>query len=321
MGLIVGTVFWQVDDPQTTMGVIFQSVFFISMGAMLKVAPQIDTRGIFYKEQDANFYPTWTFVLARAVAGLPTSLQDALVYGSLIYWFSGFAPSAENYLIFLMLTLLCAFSCGLMFSVFSATIKDRPSAQAAMSIAICVMVLFSGFTVQPDVIPDYYIWLYWMNLFAWVIRAVAVNEFQSGKYDTIVDESGTTEGEAVLMRFGFTIEGEAYEFVWVWYTVLFCVGLCLASIAASVWCLNHIRFATGGSLGGIEQDNDDTAKDKEDAVEGISMKGATLTFQDVSYTVKSSISKDKLELLKGVGGYFAAGKMTALMGSSGGKHC
>ena len=49
MGIIVGTVFWQVSDPQTIMGVVFQCVFFISMGAMLKVAPQIDSRGIFYK--------------------------------------------------------------------------------------------------------------------------------------------------------------------------------------------------------------------------------------------------------------------------------
>ena len=58
MGLIVGTVFWQADDPLTVIGVIFQCVFFISLGAMLKVAPQIDTRGVFYKEQDANFYPS-----------------------------------------------------------------------------------------------------------------------------------------------------------------------------------------------------------------------------------------------------------------------
>jgi hypothetical protein len=33
MGLIVGTVFWQTEDPQTVMGVIFQCVFFISLGA------------------------------------------------------------------------------------------------------------------------------------------------------------------------------------------------------------------------------------------------------------------------------------------------
>ena len=45
--------------------------------------------------------------------------------------------------------------------------------------------------------------------------------------------------------------------------------------------------------------------------------GATLTFKDVHYTVKASTSNDKLELLKGVTGYFASGKMTALMGSSG----
>ena len=36
MGIIVGTVFWQTDDPLTVIGVIFQCVFFISMGAMLK---------------------------------------------------------------------------------------------------------------------------------------------------------------------------------------------------------------------------------------------------------------------------------------------
>ena len=37
MGILVGTVFWQSDDPQTRMGVNFQSIFFISLGAMLKV--------------------------------------------------------------------------------------------------------------------------------------------------------------------------------------------------------------------------------------------------------------------------------------------
>jgi hypothetical protein len=37
MGIIVGTVFWQTHDAQTRMGVNFQSIFFISLGAMLKV--------------------------------------------------------------------------------------------------------------------------------------------------------------------------------------------------------------------------------------------------------------------------------------------
>jgi ABC-type Na+ efflux pump permease subunit len=177
-GTINGTVFFRASDPLTVIGVLYQSVMFISLGAMLKVPPQIDTRGVFYKEQDANFYPTWTFVLSRSLAGLPSSLQDGLIYGSLIYWLVGLAPTAGCYFVFLLLIMLSAFACGLMFSIFSAMVKDRPQAQAVMSVSIIVMILFSGFTVQPDVIPVYYIWIYWSNLMAWIIRALLVNEYQ-----------------------------------------------------------------------------------------------------------------------------------------------
>ena len=72
-----------------------------------------------------------------------------------------------------------------------------------------VLVLFSGFTVQPDIIPPYYIWIYWSNIFAWIIRAIIVNEYQSGYYDDVVDpHSGTTEAEAVMERFGFSFKGK-----------------------------------------------------------------------------------------------------------------
>ena len=178
MGLIVGTVFWQTTDPQSMMGVVFYAVLFISLGTLGTIAPQFDTRRIFYKEQDANFFPTWTFVLARALAAIPSSLQDSLIFGTLVYWLAGFAPSAGNYFVFLLLLMAFAFSCSLMFTIFSARIRERSSGQAAMALTTAVMILFSGFTVQPNVIPFYYIWIYWGNILAWIIRAAIVNEYQ-----------------------------------------------------------------------------------------------------------------------------------------------
>jgi hypothetical protein len=57
MGIVAGTVFWQQsDDPQSVMGILFQSMFFVSVGAMLKVPGQFEPRSIFYKQQDANFF-------------------------------------------------------------------------------------------------------------------------------------------------------------------------------------------------------------------------------------------------------------------------
>jgi hypothetical protein len=109
-----------------------------------------------------------------------------------------------------------------------------------------------------------------------------------------------------------------FQFVWVWYAVLFCVALCIVSMMCSVWCLTHIRFTSSKSAAGSE-DKCDEEPVEQDLVESdagsLEAKGITLTFKNISYIVKASTTKDKLQLLNGITGYFAAGKMTALMGS------
>lgn len=158
MGIVAGTVFWQQsDDPQSVMGILFQSMFFVSVGAMLKVPGQFEPRSIFYKQQDANFFPTWTFVAGRSLAGMPTSLIDGILYGSIIYWFVGLNSSdgLASYFQFMLLLISGSMAAGLVFSIFSATVRDRSTAQACMSVCIVLLVLFSGFTVQPNVIPEY----------------------------------------------------------------------------------------------------------------------------------------------------------------------
>ena len=155
---------------------------------------------------------------------------------------------------------------------------------------------------------------------------------RSGFYDDPypTETSGTTEGEAILEWTGFVdSNGEAFEYVWVWYTVGFCIGCCIVSCLASVYFLNTVRFATGGSLGGSEGGSEGEEEEEVVSAEkisasaagvGLEAKGATLTFRDVNYIVKASTSDDKLHLLKGINGYFAKGKLTALMGSSGGAY-
>ena len=159
-----GTLFWQQwENVTSVVGILFQSMFFISLGAMLKVAPQYAARGILYKHQDASFFPTWTYVVGRSLATIPASLIDGLLYGSIVYWFVGLAfndgASFGNYVMFVLITTMSSLGIGLLFSIFSAVTKDRSSGQAFMSVSIVLLVLFSGFTVQPDVIPSYWIWV------------------------------------------------------------------------------------------------------------------------------------------------------------------
>lgn len=66
---------------------------------------------------------------------------------------------------------------------------------------------------------------------------------------------------------------------------------------------------------GFAKDDEDNDVDVSDVV--LPFQKVNLTFKDMHYTVTASTSNEKLELLKGIDGFIEAGKMTALMGSSG----
>lgn len=146
-----------------------------------------------------------------------------------------------------------------------------------------------------------------------MLRALAVNEFDSGGYDNLTP-SGLTEGETLLTRFGFVNKGEPFGYEWVWWGFLFSLAWAVVAILGSSFFLDRVRFVTGASLV-----TDKGSVQEEVAAEEVEIpfQRVDLTFKDIHYTVTASTSKEKLELLKGIDGIVEAGKMTALMGSSG----
>ena len=244
----------------------------------------------------------------------------------MIYFLVGLSindgASFVNYLVFIALMFTVALTSGLFFSVFAACVQDVTTAQACMAITAVIFVLFSGFTVQPDVIPEYWIWVYWVNYFAWCFRGFVTNEFDSGRYDDpIALPSGetTTQGDAILTLFGFVDSDDSpYTFQWAGWGVLFAIACSLIAIFGSVYFLSSVRFETGKSLVTDKGTEDDIVVEETVSQEQVSIPftRVDLTFKDIHYTVKSSITDEKLELLKGVDGIVEAGKMTGTLSDS-----
>lgn len=144
-----------------------------------------------------------------------------------------------------------------------------------------------------------------------------VNEFDSGKYNYFPEGSSVTAGEQILTRFGFTDrDDDPYTSVWKWWAVLFMILSAVIAMLVSTFFLNNVRYATGRSLVTDEGDDEILELPDDEKVE-IPFKKVDLTFKDIHYFVQSSISDEKLELLKGIDGIVESGKLTALMGSSG----
>jgi len=87
----------------------------------------------------------------------------------------------------------------------------------------------------------------------------------------------------------------------------------------NVRALETTRFESSGSSG-VEVDEDEDLSQTSNNVmthsqaASLEIKGVTLTFKNINYTVKASTTNDELHLLKDISGYFSAGKLTALMG-------
>lgn len=71
MGISVGGVFFQTEDVVSILGVLFQGMLFIMLGAMTVAPALVDDRIIFQKQADANFFPAGPFVVGRTLSQMP----------------------------------------------------------------------------------------------------------------------------------------------------------------------------------------------------------------------------------------------------------
>lgn len=164
---------------------------------------------------------------------------------------------------------------------------------------------------------DYYLWIYWWNPLSWAYRALLINEFSSPDYDEIIPSTGERLGNLILEAGGMNYKGEAFGTEWIGYAFAYMVPYAMICTLVQSLCLEFVRVEPKGSPLPPEGDADETdSTDGTDAVE-IPFKPVTLTFTDVCYDVKASKGKETLRLLHDVNGIFKAGRMCALMGSSG----
>mmetsp|Transcript_18426 Transcript_18426/g.27360 ORF Transcript_18426/g.27360 Transcript_18426/m.27360 type:complete len:1393 (-) Transcript_18426:1399-5577(-) len=328
IALINGIVFWQVDDVNGVLGAMLQTGGVIA-GYFVLVAGHIEHRRVVNKDLDANLYPSWTYVIGKVISEIPLLLIDLFCTAAVIYWCAGLGGSgmqlAKNFFLFLLIHFCHGFSGYQLCSFFTAISPDEGAATGLISLAFVFLNLFSGFAIQPTVIPDFLIWIYWSNFYAWGFRSVVVNEFLSNEYDTVVFD-GQTEGEVTLSFFGFLYEGEPFTTEWVGYGILYNVAFSMFFIALTSIATDKFRYNEGAST----SSTDDRKKEEGASLEHVSMKKSdtnkqallpfprvNLTFQNVRYTVDSKSTGEPLHLLNDITGFVAAGKVTALMGSSG----
>ena len=205
------------------------------------------------------------------------------------------------------------FALKMLFGVLVQTLPKKANVQGAGTLFYLLLTLTSGFIIYPAAIPSYWKWLFWVNPMAWAQQGMASNQFLSSKFSGYLCDVGDlsfTLGQAALVNRGWHEEQG-----WLGYSFAFLVPYTLVFGIITWQALKYIR---------VEQDRPTVdgkvsiGQTKKTEEFSIPFTPADVSFDNLVYEVTASTSKDKLRLLNEVSGVFRAGRMCALMGSSGG---
>jgi len=319
VGLLMGAVFWnsaRVElymTPRSGMGALFFSCAILQRQAWQQIPLILQHRPIYYKQNKRNFFSTISFVAAFTSAQIPFNVLSMCLFSPIVYFMTNFDRSADTFFFFLLTMILLQHALRALFMCIGAASSSASSAQFSSSIFVVSFLLFSGYILTFNLIPPYWIWIYWINPLAYAMRSLTLNEYTSSKYTP-------EQSESVINAYEY---GDQTGIGYLWAgPILFVFYFLLFHILAIV-ALQFIRYdAVKPKVIPPSSDEIDEKKASIDIESGQSRKHTdfepvTISFRDINYTVFPRNMKAGKQLLHQVSGIFRPGRLTALMGSSG----
>ncbi|OWZ09610.1 hypothetical protein PHMEG_00017659 [Phytophthora megakarya] len=311
MGLLYSSTFYQFDETnaQLVMGIIFNAVMFVSLGQQAQIPMFIAAREVFYKQRRANFFRTTSFVLSNSVTRIPLSFVENLVFGSILYWFCGYVSTIEAFLLFELILFSTNMAMSAWFFFLACASPNLNVASPISMVSILFFILFAGFVITKEQIPDYLIWIYWISPMAWSVRALAVNQYSDSSFDTCVynDIDYCTNYNMTMGEYSLTTFEVPTEKFW----------LCPDKVTVN----SKNKDEASAAYNRIQTPRSPAAGETFVSVTPGNDRHfipVTVAFTDLWYTVPDPANpKDNINLLKGISGYALPGTITALMGSSG----
>jgi hypothetical protein len=177
-----------------------------------------------------------------------------------------------------------------------------------------LLTLTGGFIVYPVALPISAKGLSWANPMGWAQQGMASNQFLSSKFEGYVcyDNTGTIHSlgtTALESPRGWQSKGR----VWIGYTFAFMLPYTLLFGVITWLTMKHVRIEHDRQVA----DKVSIGRAQKSEEFSIPFTPVDLSFDNLVYEVTASTSKEKLRLLNEVSGVFRAGRMCALMGSSG----
>ncbi|CAN7057232.1 hypothetical protein IGI04_014524 [Brassica rapa subsp. trilocularis] len=180
-GFLLATVYWKLDNTPrgaqerlTFFAFVVPTMFYCCLD---NVPVFIQERYIFLRETAHNAYRTSSYVISHSLVTMPQLIAPSIVFASITFWTVGLNGGLQGFF-FYVLIIYASFWSGASVVTFISGVL--PNIMLSYMVAISYLaycLLLSGFYVNRDRIPIYWMWFHYISLLKFPYEAVLINEF------------------------------------------------------------------------------------------------------------------------------------------------
>ena len=243
VGIIFGTLFYQLDpaDYNSRFGVTLYVCMYTAFSNLSELPVASEARAVVTKQLDSSFFPSLPYVFSVIIIALPIIFIEIVIFSLWMYWMTGFAAEAGRFFFFMF----ALFSSSLALSTFFRSISyvtPNPDVARQLDLPfIIIFVIFGGFLIPYNEVPNWLIWVFWISPLSWTFRSIALNEFKAAQFDTPTT-TGERTGDFDMNQFDVSTNDQ-YK----WAGIGYLLGFFLLFAVISSYAIKYIR--AGVSLG------------------------------------------------------------------------
>jgi ABC-type multidrug transport system ATPase subunit len=190
---------------QDRQGVLFFCTLNQSFGGMFGAVQTFGKeKSIIVRERFSKAYYVSAYYMARFITGLPGDIIFPAIAGIIIYFPAGLNPDPGRFVIFLATIGFVAFCAQAVGLCISAYLSDFEAASALAPPLLIVMMLFGGFYINADSLPEGARWVKYISMHYWGFGILVKNEFSGTSischdvHQLSEEMSKVTEGNATV---------------------------------------------------------------------------------------------------------------------------
>lgn len=198
-GLGLGSVYVTMGKDESgvgeRLGLFAFSLSFLLSSTVEALPIYLQERKVIMKESSRKAYKISSYMIANTLIFLPFLLIVALLFSGPVYWIVGLNPSAQAFAFFVLTVWLIVSMASSLVLFLSAVSSDFIAGNSLICGVLGAFFLFSGYFIPKEMIPKYWVFMYYVSLYRYPLDCLLVNEYWGMRGDCFawVNSDGTNK--------------------------------------------------------------------------------------------------------------------------------